>query len=153
MRNIIAVLLITLLLTTGCGKSNIHAEKKNGAAHTRNREAQDTSHRPRLRLINKSKISFREITVSFPDEIIKFGRLPAGKTSPYKWAPNGVYRYAAYEYDIKDKKEIQPVDDFVEAPMTGKSFTYILDVRRDAKAIFVKGNTVFIKEAVTVDEY
>jgi hypothetical protein len=82
-----------------------------------------------LRIVNGGSVAILKLTVLFPEDQIPFGDIPAGATSPYREAPNGVYRYAAYRLDIDGATVTQPVIDWVgETPLEGEAFTYTLSV-------------------------
>jgi hypothetical protein len=82
-----------------------------------------------LRISNKSTFTIQHLVVGFPQDRIDFGDIPPGATTNYQVIPHGVYRYAAYEVVVGGQKYEQPVVDFIgESPITGKAFTYILDV-------------------------
>jgi hypothetical protein len=84
---------------------------------------------PRLRITNSGSSPAKSLTVAFPDSRISFGDVPAGTTTPYVPAPNGVFRYAAYWLEIDGEIVSQPVIDWVgEHPMDGSAFTYTIDV-------------------------
>ena len=88
-----------------------------------------TPQTPRLRITNSGSQSIQNLTVLFPEDRIEFGDVPAGGTTEYKHAPNGVYNYAAYRYEVDGQTVTQPVIDWVgEAPMAGDSFTYTINV-------------------------
>jgi len=81
----------------------------------------------RLRLKNVGDKDILKLTALFPDLArVPFGDLAAGQTSDYVDVPGaGVYRYAAYEYELNGKMTVQPVIDWVgEVPMEGTAFTY-----------------------------
>lgn len=81
----------------------------------------------RLRIRNTSEHDMINFVVMFPDTRLEFGDIPAGATSEYLDAPNGVYAYAAYEYDLNGEKQIQYVIDWVgEEPDLQGDFTYVL---------------------------
>lgn len=83
----------------------------------------------RLRITNQSTFPLHGLVVRFPDERIEFGEVPAGATTGYQEVALGVYRYAAYDVEVKGQKYQQPVVDWVgETPMPGATFTYILGV-------------------------
>lgn len=83
---------------------------------------------PQLRIINNSPNAIRNLTVIFPDQRISFGDVGGNATTDYRDAPGGVYRYAAYEYEVDGQRITQPVIDWVgEEPVPGKRFTYTLD--------------------------
>ena len=83
----------------------------------------------KLRIINQSDIPLHNLVVVFPDERIEFGNVPGGTTMEYRDVPQGVYRYAAYEVEVKGQSYEQPVVDWIgETPMQGENFTYIIDV-------------------------
>ena len=85
-----------------------------------------------LRITNAGSVDIMDLTVFFPGATslalatpVKFGDVPAGKTTEYRSVPRGVYRYAAYEYGIDGRSVNQPVVDWVgESPMKGARFTY-----------------------------
>ncbi len=82
----------------------------------------------RLRVINKSSYPVVNLVVWFPEDKISFGDIPAGTTTEYLAVPNGVYRYAAYKFDIDGEAITQPVIDFVgEEPLVGNLFTFTID--------------------------
>jgi hypothetical protein len=84
---------------------------------------------PRLRITNSGAQAIKNLTVLFPEDRIEFGDVPAGSTTDYKPVPNGVYSYAAYQYEVNGLSTTQPVIDWVgEKPMAGDSFTYTIDV-------------------------
>jgi hypothetical protein len=83
----------------------------------------------RLRVVNGGSVAILKLTVLFPEDQITFGDIPAGATSAYREAPNGVYRYAAYRLELDGATVTQPVIDWVgETPMEGEAFTYTLSV-------------------------
>ena len=68
------------------------------------------------------------LRVSFPDEIINYGDVPAGATTGYVDVPAGVYQYSAFRFQYNGAEVRQLVDDFVgEVPMKGHRFTYTLE--------------------------
>lgn len=89
---------------------------------------------PQLRVENVGKVDLVGLVVLFPGETpmsearrVVIGDVAAGATSGYVDAPNGVYRYAAYEYTANGKTINQFVVDWVgEEPITGSQFTYRL---------------------------
>ena len=55
--------------------------------------------------------------------------VPAGQTTDYQPAPNGVYNYAAYEFEVNGETQMQPVIDWVgESPRPGQSYTYVIEL-------------------------
>src|SRR5213078_4814025 len=77
----------------------------------------------RLRIVNASNAPITNLHVLFPDQEIVYGDVAANATTAYKVAPKGVYRYAAYRYDINGESITQPVIDFVgESPIDGATF-------------------------------
>ncbi|HRS75487.1 MAG TPA: hypothetical protein P5282_11170, partial [Anaerolineaceae bacterium] len=83
----------------------------------------------RLRITNQSNIPLHNLVMRFPDERIEFGDVPGGTTTEYREAPQGVYRYTAYDVEVNGQEYQQPVVDWVgETPMQGENFTYIIDV-------------------------
>jgi hypothetical protein len=85
-----------------------------------------------LRITNSGRQDILGLVVIFPGPTIlargrrvEFGNIPAGETSDYRPIPNGVYRYAAYEYTLDNHLVHQAVMDWVgESPMEGAEFTY-----------------------------
>lgn len=95
--------------------------------------AQDPTTAPvtiqKLRITNKSTFSIQNLVVRFPEDRVDFGDVFPGETTDYRDVPLGVYRYAAYDFEVDGQKYQQPVFDWVsESPINGKAFTYILDV-------------------------
>ena len=83
---------------------------------------------PRLRVQNMGTQDIQDLTVLFPDSQIHFGDVPAGATTAYLPAPQGVYNYAAYRFLHKGQETTQPVIDWMgETPRRGDSFTYVID--------------------------
>jgi len=84
---------------------------------------------PRLRMTNSGTIAIKNLTVLFPQDQIEFGDIPAGTMTEYRKVPNGVFRYAAYRFEINGQVITQPVIDWVgEEPMAGNAFTYTIDI-------------------------
>ncbi len=82
-----------------------------------------------LRVENVGTASVANLVVLFPGERIGFGDLPSLRTTPYRSAGKGVFRYAAYEYQIDGRVQSQPVTDWVgEQAMDGKAFTYSVEL-------------------------
>ena len=83
---------------------------------------------PRLRIINSGSYPVENLVVWFPEEQIEFGDVPVGATTEYIDVPKGVYRYAAYRFEIDGEMITQPVIDFMgEEPLDGTLFTYTID--------------------------
>ncbi|MBW6474410.1 MAG: hypothetical protein K0B14_14890 [Anaerolineaceae bacterium] len=83
----------------------------------------------KLRIINQSNIQLQNLVIVFPDERIAFGDVPGVASTNYRDVPQGVYRYAAYTFEVNGQKYEQPVVDWVgETPMQGENFTYFIDV-------------------------
>ena len=83
---------------------------------------------PRLRITNNGSVPINNLVVIFPQDRIEFGNIPAGTTTDYKDVPNGVFSYAAYQFDVDGETITQPVIDWVgESPMSGILFTYTID--------------------------
>lgn len=83
---------------------------------------------PRLRILNAGDLVVENLSVLFPEDEIFFGDVLPGATTEYLPAPNGVYRYAAYRYEIDGEIVLQPVIDWVgEEPLPGQDFTYTID--------------------------
>lgn len=86
------------------------------------------SETPRLRIINNGSYPIQNLIVWFPEEQIGFGNVPIGATTEYIDVPMGVYRYAAYRFEIDGEMITQPVIDFMgEEPLDGTLFTYTID--------------------------
>ena len=82
----------------------------------------------RLRITNSGSIDIAKLVILFPQDRIEFGDVPAGTTTVYKDVPNGVFAYAAYEFEVDDEIITQPVIDWMgESPMSGTLFTYTID--------------------------
>ena len=82
-----------------------------------------------LRITNQGSLLIHNLVVVFPDDRITFGDVLPGAATDYQIVPHGVYRYAAYNVNVDGKIFEQPVVDWIgEAPMEGKSFTYILEL-------------------------
>ncbi|MCG8349532.1 MAG: hypothetical protein MI924_17335, partial [Chloroflexales bacterium] len=56
---------------------------------------------PRLRITNSGAQAIENLIVWFSEDQIEFGDIPAGATTEYKDAPNGIYRYAAYRLEVE----------------------------------------------------
>ena len=83
---------------------------------------------PRLRITNNGSFPINNLVVLFPEETIEFDDILAGTTTEYKDVPNGVFSYAAYQFEVDGEAITQPVIDWVgESPMNGTLFTYIID--------------------------
>jgi len=81
----------------------------------------------RLRISNSSTIPVRNLTVIFPLDELQFGDIPARSTTEYQRVPNGVYRYAAYRFEVNGQIFNQLINDwFAEEPMEGDAFTYVI---------------------------
>ena len=131
------VILLVFLITVGCTPAPIPtATVKPALLHTAtpaNPLPSPTSSAPsiaqKLRVTNQSSLTIQHLVVRFPKDQIDFGEVLPGATTDYQDAPNGVYRFAAYDAVVNGKEYQQPVRDWVgETPMEGKTFTYILDV-------------------------
>ena len=82
-----------------------------------------------LRVINSGPNAVRSLTVLFPESQTPCGDIAASDGTSYRPVAGGVYRYAAYRFDIDGEIVTQPVIDWVgELPMEGRAFTYIIDV-------------------------
>ena len=82
-----------------------------------------------LRVVNVGDRSVGNLVVLFPGERVTFGDLPGGGATPYHAAGKGVFRYAAYEFQIAGRQQNQPVTDWVgEQPMEGSAFTYSVEL-------------------------
>jgi hypothetical protein len=91
----------------------------------------------RLRVTNAGTVPIENLIVLFPEEKIEFGDVPAGATTEYKPVSKGVYRYAAYSYDLEGTNIGQPVLDWVgEEPIDGDAFTYVIDLDPSREPIF-----------------
>lgn len=92
----------------------------------------ESSDGPRLRITNNGSVPIHNLVVLFPEDRILFGDVPAGTTTEYQDVPNGVYSYAAYQFEVDGQVVTQPVLDWVgEIPMNGTRFTYVLDFDPD----------------------
>lgn len=84
---------------------------------------------PQLRVSNDSSTSIENLSVIFPEDQIYFGDIAPGATTDYIVVPNGVYRYAAYEFDLNGQRITQPVIDWVgETPLEGNLFTFTINI-------------------------
>jgi len=82
-----------------------------------------------LRITNAGPNAVRGLTVLFPDSQTAFGDISVGATTSYRAVARGVFRYAAYRFEIDGEMVTQPVIDWVgETAMEGRAFTYTLDV-------------------------
>ena len=82
----------------------------------------------RLRITNRGTVPLEDLVVLFPEERIEFGDVAPGATTEYVEVPEGVYGYAAYEYDLNGERVTQPVLDWMgEEPREGVDFTYVLE--------------------------
>ena len=91
---------------------------------------------PRLRITNNGSVPIKNLVVLFPEESIVFGDIPAGTTTEYKDVPNGVFSYAAYQFEVDGEVFTQPVMDWIgESPMSGTLFTYVIDFDPDGARI------------------
>lgn len=83
---------------------------------------------PRLRVINNGLYLVENLVIWFPEEQIRVGNVPVEATTEYVDVPKGVYRYAAYRFEIDGEMITQPVIDFMgEEPLDGTLFTYTID--------------------------
>jgi hypothetical protein len=81
----------------------------------------------RLRIYNSGTMDVENLTVLFPEDEIKFGDISAGSTTEYLDVPNGVFGYAAYQFEIDGQMITQSVTDWVgEVPLGGDTFTYVI---------------------------
>jgi hypothetical protein len=81
-----------------------------------------------LRITNAGSYAITNLVVRFPDDRISFGDVPVGETTEYKEVPNGVFNYAAYEYEVDGEVRYQTVIDWMgETPMEGSAFTYTIN--------------------------
>ena len=87
---------------------------------------------PQLRIANEGHEDIRGLSVIFPEsEVVQFGDVPAGTVTEYRHVPVGVYECPAYEYSIGDRREIQPVINWVgENPMAGSVLPIEFSSRR-----------------------
>ena len=89
-----------------------------------------------LRIVNSGSQDITGLKVLFPGLTadaeaiqVEFGEVLARATTEYRNVPNGVYRYAAYEYTLAGRVVHQPVIDWVgERPMEGEKFTYRIEL-------------------------
>jgi hypothetical protein len=83
---------------------------------------------PSLRITNHGSLPIKNLVVLFPQDRIEFGDVPAGTTTEYKEVSNGVFRYAAYQFEVDGQVVTEPAIDWIgESPMNGNLFTYTLD--------------------------
>jgi hypothetical protein len=81
-----------------------------------------------LRITNNGSVSIDNLVVIFPHDRIEFGDVPAGTTTEYKEASNGVFRYAAYQFELDGQTVTEPAIDWIgESPLSGLLFTYVID--------------------------
>lgn len=101
----------------------------------------------KLRITNQSTFSINNLVVRFPEDQVVFGDVPSGETTDYRVVPHGVYRYAAYDFEVDGQKYQQPVVDWVgESPLNGKVFTYILDV--DPSKWETEGQVIWLEQVI-----
>jgi len=82
----------------------------------------------RLRITNQGSIPIKNLVVLFPHDRIEFGDVPAGTTTEYKEVSSGVFRYAAYQFEVDDRVVTEPAVDWIgESPLNGILFTYTID--------------------------
>lgn len=89
-----------------------------------------------LRVMNSGKEDIDNLVILFPGHTadsealrVGFGNIPAGEVTGYRSVPNGVYRYAAYEYMSNGRLVEQPVMDWVgESSLQGEKFTYRIEL-------------------------
>ncbi|MBI5035189.1 MAG: hypothetical protein HZB51_32080 [Chloroflexi bacterium] len=89
-----------------------------------------------LRVLNRGSEDIKGLTILFPGTTadaeavrIEFGDVPADKTTDYRNATSGVYRYSAFAYTLDGRLINQAVMDWVgESPMKGAKFTYRLEL-------------------------
>lgn len=87
---------------------------------------------PSLRIINNGSVPIKNLVVLFPQDRIEFGDVPPGTTTEYKEASNGVFRYAAYQFEVDGQLVTEPAIDWIgESPMSGTLFTYTIDFDPD----------------------
>ena len=78
----------------------------------------------RLRVVNMGAFTIHNLVVIFPGERIEFGDVPAGATTEYQDVREGVYGYAAYQFDVDGETVTLSVLDWVgEEPRSGRLFT------------------------------
>jgi hypothetical protein len=67
--------------------------------------------------------------VIFPHDRNEFGDVPAGTTTEYKEASNGVFRYAAYQFELDGQRVTESAIDWIggESPLSSLLFTYVID--------------------------
>jgi hypothetical protein len=121
-RQVLAVLILASALLCGCVASPT-SEPTASAPTTTTPSRTDSS---LLRIVNTGHRDIVGLVVLFPpSRRVEFGNVAAGQASGYREVPDGVYRYAAYEYAADGRVVTQPVVDWVgEAPMAGVRFTY-----------------------------
>ena len=145
---LLVVFTVIALILFGCSESSPSTSlktRKNEKKITRDKKntPMETTQTPRFRITNKSNVTFRNLVVLFPAGDVRFGKLPAGTTSRYRWVRNGVYRYAAYRFVVDGHSVLQKVTDFVgEKPMDGNSFTYVISTRKQSGRLFIRETSV-----------
>jgi hypothetical protein len=83
---------------------------------------------PSLRITNNGSVLIKNLVVLFPQDRIAFGDVPPGTTTDYKQVSNGVFRYAAYQFEVDGQVITEPAIDWIgESPMNGTLFTYTID--------------------------
>lgn len=83
---------------------------------------------PSLRITSNGSVPIKNLVVQFPHDRIEFGDVPAGTTTEYKEASNGVFSYAAYQFEVDGQTVTEPALDWIgESPMSGILFTYTID--------------------------
>lgn len=113
--------------------------------------AQDSTTTPvmiqKLRITNQSSFSIQNLVVRFPEDRVEFGDVLPGETTDFRVVPFGVYRYAAYDFEVEGQEYQQPVVDWVgESPMNGVAFTYILDV--DPSTWETEGQVIWLVDVI-----
>ena len=89
-----------------------------------------------LRVVNSGREDIYNLQILFPRNTadseatrIGFGDIPAREITDYQLVPDGVYRYAAYEYMFDGRLVNQPVIDWLgESPLKGEQFTYRIEL-------------------------
>ena len=81
-----------------------------------------------LRITNHGSVPIKNLVVLFPHNRIEFGDVPAGTTTEYKEVSSGVFRYAAYQFEVDGQAVTEPAVDWIgESPLDGILFTYTID--------------------------
>ncbi len=93
-----------------------------------------------IRIQNKSKVKFDEVTVHFPSQMENYGMIKSGKASPYRKIKKA-YGMALVEVVANGKKEIHAPVDYVGEPfLPDGRFTYVLKFKEGPGPFYGHGN-------------